>query len=74
MEQSIPLKYVVDVLREPVIIVSGERYFVVAQAWAPADLAIIDLDADAFGYALIRIDATGKGLPREYAPLPAHFK
>jgi hypothetical protein len=69
VEQTIPLKHVVDVLREPVMIVSGERYFVVAQAWAPADLAMIDFEDDAFGYALIRIDATGKGLPREYAQL-----
>jgi hypothetical protein len=69
VEQTIPLKHVVDVLREPVMIVSGERYFVVAQAWAPADLAMIDFEDDAFGYALIRIDAAGKGLPREYAQL-----
>ena len=67
MKQIIPFEHVVDVLREPVIVLDGERYFVVAAAWTPEELDVIDFDDDAFGHLLIRIDTHGKGLPRELA-------
>lgn len=57
MKQIIPLEHVVVALREPVIVLDGERYFVVASAWTPKELEVIDFDDDAFGHRLIRIGA-----------------
>lgn len=66
MRQLIPLDSVVDVLREPMIVLNGERYFVVATAWTSEELSMIDFSDDAFSHRLIRIDNQDKGLPREF--------
>lgn len=67
----IPLSHVVDVVRDPIVDLNGERYLVVAHAWTQTELTMIEEDDNAFGYGLVRIDAiTGKCLPQEYAPPP----
>ena len=65
MISFIPLEHVVDVLREPIIVAGGERYFVVAMAWTAEELDAIDVEDDAFGHRLVRIDSKGRGLPSE---------
>lgn len=74
MDRILPVEHLADVVRKPVMVLDGQRYFVVAHAWTPDELKMIDNDDAAIGYALIRIDAkTGKGLPREYTPLPTLY-
>lgn len=48
------------------IVLNGERYFVVATAWTSEELSMIDFSDDAFSHRLIRIDNQDKGLPREF--------